>query len=135
MSSIGKLLSSSHNTQLATLLSNFNTSNGGASVSLYNVSSLFSAVLATPANYANPTAFTNTNAACRAGDLDTVQAGGFATANCPNADAYVFWDEVRSMAPLCGNAIEVWQGHWCMPVCIAVAADICRLRSACIRIF
>lgn len=88
-------LASTHNSQLASALTAFNTSNAGAKVTTYNVSSLFSAVIASPANYANPAPFTNVTGACRAGDLDTVQAAGFSTPNCPNGDAYVFWDTVH----------------------------------------
>lgn len=88
-----------HNSQLTSAVADFNTSNEGTQVAVYDISTLFSAVLATPANYANPVAFTNTTGACRVGDLDTVQAAGFSTPNCPDGDAYVFWDIVSSTHP------------------------------------
>ena len=89
-------LANTHNSQLTSAVAAFNTSNAGAQITVYNVSSLFSAVIASPANYANPVAFTNVTGPCRAGDLDTVQAAGYSAPNCPNGDAYVFWDNVSS---------------------------------------
>ena len=94
-------LTTSHNGQLTAALTSFNTTNAGATVSVYNVSSLFSAVLASPENYASPEPFTNTTSPAREGDLDTVQSAGFSVPNAPDGDAYLFWDNVSAAHPAC----------------------------------
>lgn len=82
------------NNQFDTLAADFNSTHDDAQVLQYDLSGLFGSVLANPSNAAFQGAFTNTNEACRAGDLDDAQAAGFTVQDCPNPQDYLFWDEV-----------------------------------------
>ena len=90
-------LVSDQNTQFDGLAAEFNATNENVQVQRYGLHDLFTDVT-------NPSApewgssFTNTQDACRDGNLDDVQVSGFTIPLCDNPENYLWWDVV-SMWP------------------------------------